>query len=93
MPGASLEAAGPLRIWASVGNESLPPQEYTSPGEHVYEREIPASPAGLRQLRVKFELNRALGPTPRDQRELGVQVVFWSQEGGSSRALGPITLE
>ena len=91
LPDAIMRATGPVRLHATVDGVRLPECEYVSPGEHTYIQPIPptASTAGSRSIR--FELDKALKPTGGDQRELGVQVVFWSCDS-YSRALSPISI-
>ena len=89
----ALRAAGALRLRAVLGNESLPAQEYSSAGEHSYEQSVP--PAALRDgaVSVRFELDRSMRPAAPDLRELGIQVVFWSNDGATPTALRPIAIE
>jgi tRNA (mo5U34)-methyltransferase len=81
-------AIGAVRLQAIVNSEALPACEYDSPGEHIYEGRLPRD----LDLTIRFELDKAFGPTPADRRELGLQVVFWSYDGPSPRPLNPIAL-
>jgi len=92
LPEVALRATGALRLRATVGDESLPTQEYNSAGEHSYEQSVP--PAALRDgpVSVRFELDKSMRPAAPDLRELGIQVVFWSSDGPTPAALRPITL-
>jgi hypothetical protein len=47
---------------------------YSAPGEHEYIGTMPALDAGV--AIVEFELDRAIGPTDTDRRELGLLVDF-----------------
>ena len=82
------DAIGAVRLRAIVNSEALPASEYASAGDHIYERQLPQ---GL-DLTIRFELDKAFGPTPADRRELGLQVIFWSYDGLSPRPLDPITI-
>ncbi|MGD1091672.1 MAG: methyltransferase domain-containing protein [Bryobacteraceae bacterium] len=81
-------AIGGVRLHAVVNSEALPICEYNSPGEHIYERQLPR---GL-DLTIRFELDKAFGPTPADRRELGLQVIFWIYDGPAPRPLDPIAV-
>lgn len=85
-----LRSKGPIQIHAVDGDAQLPACTFDSPGEHTYQQSIPAGVRMDRDLTIRFELDRALGPTGADQRELGVQVVFWDYEGQTPRAMAPI---
>jgi tRNA (mo5U34)-methyltransferase len=61
-------------LTARVNGADLPPKIYATPGEHRYSGSIPALPAG--PITVEFELDRAMGPTETDLRELGLIVEF-----------------
>jgi tRNA (mo5U34)-methyltransferase len=58
---------------ARVAGQALPPITYTSSGEHSYSARLNDL---IGPIRVEFELDRAIGPTPTDPRELGLQVDF-----------------
>jgi len=81
---------GPVRIRAAVNGTYLPECEYSSSGEHTYIQAIP--PLTSDHVSIRFELDKSLGPSPADRRELGVQVKFWSYDDPSPRALIPITV-
>jgi len=72
-----LAAARPsFQMTVKVDGESLPPANYSSAGEHQYVSAVRPmlEPAAMRI--VEIELDRAVGPTDADQRELGVLVEF-----------------
>jgi len=52
----------------------LAPMVFSTPGWHDYTGELESVEPG--KVRVDFELDRALGPTTWDLRELGVLVDF-----------------
>ena len=55
-----------------INGLDLPPRTYTRAGEHQYSEAIPAPVSD--PVVVEFELNKVIGPTDSDQRELGVLV-------------------
>jgi len=63
-----------ITLTARVAGEELPPITYTSAGEQSYSARFGPLAAGA--VRVEFELDRAIGLTSEDPRELGVQVDF-----------------
>jgi 2-polyprenyl-3-methyl-5-hydroxy-6-metoxy-1,4-benzoquinol methylase len=69
---------------ARVNGTELPPRIYATPGEHKYSGSVAALPAGA--VNVEFELDRAVGPTESDRRELGLIVEF---KGPSPVTLSP----
>jgi hypothetical protein len=81
---------GPVRIQAAVNGTCLPGCEYSSSGEHTYIQPIPRFTSD--HVSIRFELDKALEPSPADRRELGVQVKFWSYDTPVPRALSPITV-
>jgi 2-polyprenyl-3-methyl-5-hydroxy-6-metoxy-1,4-benzoquinol methylase len=82
----------PVRIRAIVNGLCLPECEYISSGEHTYTQPIPPTVLAGDHLSIRFELDKALDPSPADGRELGVQVKFWSYEEPVPQALTPITV-
>jgi tRNA (mo5U34)-methyltransferase len=94
LPQRLLEAVGPIRLHAVVGDCRLPSCEYTVPGEQIYAQTInfDVQPHDG-DVVIRFELDKALSPSAADSRELGVQVVFWSYDGPSPSPLYPIRLE
>jgi hypothetical protein len=59
-----------------VNGMALQPETYSGAGDHQYIRYVPASALAPGNVAVDFELDRALGPTATDERELGVLVDF-----------------
>ena len=54
--------------------------------------EIPAAALTENPISIRFEMDKAWGPTAADCRELGVQVVFWSGDDATPRAMCPIAV-
>lgn len=74
LPEVSFAGHPAIHLGARVNGRELPPLAYTAPGEHEYLAPLGPLPAG--ELRVEFELDRAVAPSLRDQRELGLLVDF-----------------
>lgn len=63
-----------ITLAARVGGASLVPETYSKPGDYVYTRDVPASALAGDVVSVEFSLDKAIPPSPADQRELGVVV-------------------
>jgi tRNA (mo5U34)-methyltransferase len=74
LPPQALSQRPAVTLQATVNGVRLSPVTFSTPGGHEYEATLPALAAGT--ARVEFELDRALGPSETDQRELGVLVDF-----------------
>lgn len=64
----------PIKLAAKVNGLDLPTEEYTTPGDQTYTREVPASALSGDTITVDFLLDKFLPPSAADQRELGVIV-------------------
>lgn len=85
-------ALGPITLQAGIAGQAIGARDYTFAGEHIFEQALPASPS--RTIRIEFALNKALGPTAADARELGIQVEFWKYpEKGAPIPAFPILIE
>jgi tRNA (mo5U34)-methyltransferase len=71
---AVLGEGAPISIRATVNGTPLAPRVFSTAGWHDYTGELESLEPG--NVRVDFELDRALGPTTTDLRELGVLVDF-----------------
>ena len=60
-----------MTLSASVNGRELPPERYDKPGDHSYERRLPASDS---DLHLDFWLDRSLMLANDDERELGIVV-------------------
>jgi tRNA (mo5U34)-methyltransferase len=69
-------AASRPTLSATVNGMALQSETYSGAGHHQYVRSVPASALAPGNVAVEFELDRALGPTETDERELGVLVDF-----------------
>jgi hypothetical protein len=75
LPQQLLDRVGPVTLAASVAGTPLSTENYSSPGEHLYQAHLPASMLEREPLIVEFELDKAIPPGTVDQRELGVIVI------------------
>jgi len=69
-----------VTLSATIGNATLPPETYTTPGEFAYTRDVPASALAGDSVRVDFTLDKVMPPAGADIRELGVIVSAVSLE-------------
>jgi hypothetical protein len=75
VPPVTIEKLKNVSLSATAGGNSLPPETYTTAGEYLYVREIPASLLTGDTLRVDFQLDKAMAPSGADIRELGIIVL------------------
>ena len=61
-----------VTLSASVRGTRLAPETYDKPGKWAYARELPAALLQGREVRIDFELDKALPPGKVDRRELGL---------------------
>jgi len=64
-----------VTVSATVGGVALKPETYTTPGDYLFVREVPASALAGESVRVDFALDKAMAPSGADIRELGI-IVF-----------------
>jgi hypothetical protein len=70
-----------VTLSATVGNAALAPETYTTPGDYLYERDVPASALAGESVRVDFTLDKVMAPSGADIRELGIIVFSIGLEG------------
>lgn len=63
-------------LQARINGSNLPAATFSSMGEHEYSSVLPPLESGVAE--IEFKLDRGLGPTDDDRRELGVLVNFAS---------------
>ncbi len=80
VPDASIQKLGSITLAARLGNHELAPETFRQPGEHTFERSIPAEWMKPDGNRFGFALDKWLPPTPQDPRALGIVVVAASLE-------------
>ena len=81
VPPVTIEKLKNVALSATAGGSALPPETYTTAGDYVYVREIPASLLTGDSLRVDFQLDKAMAPSGADIRELGIIVLNIGLEG------------
>jgi hypothetical protein len=75
VPPVVIEKNKSVSLSATVGNAPLAPETYTTPGDYVFVRDVPASALIGDAVRVDFVLDKAMPPAPPDIRELGLIVL------------------
>jgi hypothetical protein len=74
LPEAILAKIPSTTLTATISGKQLEPQTFDKPGEHRYEREVPASLLQGEVINIDFALDKYLEAGVADQRELGVIV-------------------
>jgi hypothetical protein len=72
VPDVTIEKLKGVSLSANVAGAALPPESYTTPGEYLYVRDVPASALVGDSVRVDFQLDKAIPPAGGDLRELGI---------------------
>ena len=75
VPPVTIERLKSISLSATAGGSALPPETYTTPGEYLYVRDIPASVFTGETVRVDFQLDKTMPPSGADRRELGIIVL------------------
>ena len=75
VPAVTIEKLKSVALSANAGGSALPPETYTTAGDYLYVRDIPASVLTGETLRVDFQLDKAMAPSGADIRELGIIVL------------------
>jgi hypothetical protein len=73
LPDVSIQTLKKITLTGKTGDVELSPEEYSTPGEHQYRREVPASALTKDVIEVDFTLDKSLN-LPNDGRELGLVV-------------------
>ncbi len=63
-----------MTLSARMGGVDLGSQTYDKPGDATFRKEVPASALGAEVVAVDFSLDKAMPPSPQDDRELGIVV-------------------
>ena len=74
VPPAVLQTQKTISLSASVNGDRLRAETWTKPGDYTYQCDVPAAWLTGDAVRVDFELDKAMPPSERDARELGVVV-------------------
>jgi hypothetical protein len=75
VPAPTIEQLKTVTLSANAAGNALAPETYTVAGDYLYAREIPASAFAGDTLRVDFQLDKAIAPSAKDIRELGIIVL------------------
>jgi hypothetical protein len=92
VPQALLKGTSALRLWATINDVLLPVSTYTTAGEHIYVQNVPLAALNANTFTIRFEVDKAYGPSEVDQRELGVQVAFWRYCNDTRRPVLPMSI-
>jgi hypothetical protein len=83
IPDVIYERLGALTLGARINGVALAPQTFAAAGFHRYAAALPAGVSG--ELRIDFELDKALCDPAVEARELGLQVCFAKGEVDDGR--------
>src|SRR3569832_1976660 len=72
IPPVVIEKNTAVTLSASVDGNVLPPETFTTPGEHTYKHDVPAGLLGGDSVKASFDLDKAMSPGGADQRVLGI---------------------
>jgi hypothetical protein len=72
IPDTSMRQLQSLTLSTSVNGTPLPPETYTSAGEHAYSRDVPPEALKKDTATVEFTLDKYLHPSGAERRDLGV---------------------
>ncbi len=70
LPDASIATLKNVTIAVKINDVPLEPETFTTPGQHEYQREVPASAFAKQEATVEFSVDKFLTP-PNDRREPG----------------------
>jgi hypothetical protein len=73
LPDVSIQTLKKITLTAKMGDVELSPEEYTTPGQHQYRREVPVSALTKDVIGADFTVDKFL-MLPNDGRELGLVV-------------------
>lgn len=73
LPGASIATLKNMTVAAKMNGLPLPPETYTTPGDHQYQSDVPASAFAAQEVTVEFSVDKFLTP-PNDGRNLALIV-------------------
>jgi hypothetical protein len=75
VPDVAIQRMKSVSLSANVGGSTLAPETYTTAGDYMYVRDVPADVLGSDVVRVDFQLDKSMPPSGGDIRELGI-IVF-----------------
>jgi hypothetical protein len=74
VPEPSILQLGPITVRATLGGNALKPETYSKPGQYTFSREVPSNWIMRGSNRLRFTVDKHLGPSREDSRELGIVV-------------------
>jgi hypothetical protein len=74
LPDAVYSQLGAMTIHAHVAGTDLTPETFSKAGDAVYSRDLPASALQGDTITIEFFTDKALPPSPTDERELSIIV-------------------
>jgi hypothetical protein len=74
VPPSVLETKKSISLYGSVNGNKLSSETWSKAGSYVYQRDVPPELMLGDAVRVDFELDKAMPPSDKDARELGVVV-------------------
>ena len=81
IPASQIEKFGPITLSAEAEDAPLAPETFSQGGSYTYSRNVPAALFRATLLPVVFTLDKAIGRSEKDSRELGAVVTEVSIEG------------
>ena len=80
IPEAICRKVGPMQLSANINGLALPPETYSMPGDYIYTRDVPANALSGDAVSVDFSTDKAMPPSPQDNRQLALIAVSISLE-------------
>jgi hypothetical protein len=74
-PEAIVSKMGPITLNATINGLALKPETYSTSGDYVYARDVPASALKGDAVVVQFDSDKGIGPSADDARELSLIAV------------------
>lgn len=72
LPDVSVKTLKSITISGLFGDLPLSPETYDTPGAHMYQREIPPTALKTDDVEVQFNVDKFIGPTQADSRQLSL---------------------
>ena len=72
IPNVVIDKLKTVALAVSVDGKPLPPETYTQPGNYSLKRDLPGSMLAGDNVKIDFQLDKAMAPSGADLRELGV---------------------
>ena len=81
IPDSQIEKLGPITLSAEADEAPLAPETFSKGGSYTYSRMVPAALFHATLLPVVFTLDKVIGRSEKDSRELGAVITEVSIEG------------